>query len=119
MQNHKRYIGHSENVLERLGKHVSTLNDGTHDCLLLQGDWDRVQEKHTTFRLSALSVGQNWMEKRKREEEEARLIEGSDKERLYNQLHRGRYINSDVKIIVSLSPPTGKHIPLSRRVRKS
>lgn len=84
MQNGKRYIGHSENLLERLGKHVSSLNDGAHDCLLLQEDWDQAEERHTTFRLSALSVGQGWMEKSDREKEESRLIGKSEKEQLYN-----------------------------------
>ena len=98
MHTGKRYIGQSQNVLERLGKHVSMLNDGKHDCVLLQKDWNQAmpkEEKHIIFRFIALSVGSRWAEKNKREEEERRLIKESDPELLYNQLFNRRYINSE------------------------
>ena len=96
MANGKRYIGSSENVLERLGKHVSSLNDGVHDCVILQEDWDQTakKDKHILFRFIALSVGSCWNEKDKREEEEGRLIGETDPKLLYNQLQNRRYINS-------------------------
>lgn len=101
LQNGKRYIGQSENVLERLGKHISTLNDGTHDCFALQEDWDQTQEKHANFSLVALSLGQDWLEKGKRKEEEARLIGESNKEQLYNQLQQSLKDRQNYRVVFS------------------
>ena len=68
----RRYIGESENVLERLGKHVSTLRNGNHDCLALQTDWNRLGSDDFIFR--ALSLGPGWSDRRLRITKELTLL---------------------------------------------
>ena len=68
----RRYIGESENVLERLGKHVTTLRDGTHDCLSLQTDWNRLGSNDFIFRASSLGPG--WSDHRLRMAKEQALL---------------------------------------------
>lgn len=68
----RRYIGESENVLERLGKHVTTLRDGTHDCLALQADWSRLGSNDFIFR--AISLGPGWSDRRLRIAKELALL---------------------------------------------
>ena len=38
LSNGKTYIGETDNILERIRSHVSSLNDGTHDGNQLQKD---------------------------------------------------------------------------------
>ena len=48
----KRYIGETQNTLERLGKHVATLQKGIHECLPLQADWNKdIHNLNKTFSL--------------------------------------------------------------------
>ena len=55
------YIGQTQSILERFGKHLSSLNDGTHDCLKLQDDWN----KHfsSNFRFEIIVSGSRWQDK--------------------------------------------------------
>lgn len=80
----KRYIGESENVLERLGKHVSSLNDGVHDCRELQKDWIKTEKKLENFVFRIIAVGDEWCEKEKRIQEEKRLLDATVEENFYN-----------------------------------
>lgn len=88
VQNTKRYIGQTENLLERLGKHVSTLNDKKHDCLALQKDWNESPEPAKNFVFRVISAGPEWINKGKREQEEGCLIEKIEVSFLYNQLRQ-------------------------------
>ena len=77
----KRYIGHTENPFERLGKHVSTLNDGTHDCQQLQKDWTG---KPGDFSFKVLQIGDQWRDKKTRVEEEKRILATCSTDQVYN-----------------------------------
>ena len=83
----KRYIGHTENILERFGKHVSALNDCVHDCQQLQEDWTT---RSNDFVFRVLQIGVEWRDKQKRVETEKELISTYNPEQLYNA--RGLYI---------------------------
>ena len=52
----KRYIGETQNLLERLGKHVATLETQTHDCLSLQVDWSSEKEQNNLADAFSISV---------------------------------------------------------------
>jgi ribosome biogenesis protein Nip4 len=41
ISNNKVYIGESECMLARFGKHVATLTQSKHDCKELQKDWNK------------------------------------------------------------------------------
>ncbi len=51
----KIYVGQSINVSARLGTHWRTLMSNTHDCMLLQLDWNKYGQ--TLFKFICLTVG--------------------------------------------------------------
>ena len=68
----KVYIGESENLLTRLGKHVASLTQNQHDCTNLQQDWNQFGLKSHSFRI--LRHGPSWNTVEKRHTEEAILL---------------------------------------------
>ena len=69
----KKYIGESQNILERLGKHTSTLNRQTHDCLSLQNDWNKYGKEQ--FKIQILFIGKKWEDLEKRKNMQDSIIE--------------------------------------------
>ena len=45
------YIGESENLLTRLGKHAASLTQNQHDCIDLQQDWNQFGLQGHSFRI--------------------------------------------------------------------
>ena len=68
----KKYIGESQNILERLGKHTSTLNRQTHDCLSLQNDWNKYGKEQ--FKIQILFIGKKWEDLEKKVIERVHLL---------------------------------------------
>jgi hypothetical protein len=52
------YIGESENLLVRLGKHVASLTQNQHDCVDLQQDWNQFGLQGHSFHI--LRRGPSW-----------------------------------------------------------
>lgn len=80
----KRYVGQSQNLLERLGKHVAALQNKVHDCLPLQTDWTK--EAHNlkeAFSIKAFDYVPLGDSKEQRQEETA-YIQSQDPLTLYN-----------------------------------
>ena len=69
----KKYIGESQNILERLGKHTSTLNQQTYDCLSLQNDWNKYGKEQ--FKIQILFIGKTWEDSEKRKNMQDSLIQ--------------------------------------------
>lgn len=89
----KKYIGESQNILERLGKHTSTLNRQTHDCFSLQNDWNKYGKEQ--FKIQILFIGKKWEDSEKRKNMQDSLIEQlpllerynlPSKEQIYSQV---------------------------------
>lgn len=86
----KRYIGETQNLLERLGKHVATLQTQTHDCLSLQADWTSEKKENNLANAFSISVfaheDQNnvVMDKKKQKAQESMYLSRFDPETLYN-----------------------------------
>nr|YP_009104957.1 putative GIY-YIG homing endonuclease [Watanabea reniformis]AIT93630.1 putative GIY-YIG homing endonuclease [Watanabea reniformis] len=47
----KVYIGETEELLARLGKHSASLKQNTHDCKELQEDWNQFGKEKFTFKV--------------------------------------------------------------------
>ena len=80
----KRYVGQSQNLLERLGKHVAFLQNKVHECLPLQADWTK--EAHNlkeAFSIKAFDYVPLGDSKEQRQEETA-YIQSQDPLTLYN-----------------------------------
>ena len=50
-QKRKVYIGETEQLLARLGKHSSSLKQNKHDCKRLQEDWNQFGKEKFTFKV--------------------------------------------------------------------
>nr|YP_009106144.1 putative GIY-YIG homing endonuclease [Paradoxia multiseta]AIT94984.1 putative GIY-YIG homing endonuclease [Paradoxia multiseta] len=72
------YIGESENLLARLGKHAASLAQKQHDCTDLQQDWNQFGLKGHSFRI--LRHGPSWADGEKRRNEEALILKEEQKE---------------------------------------
>lgn len=72
------YIGESENLLVRLGKHAASLTQKQHDCTDLQQDWNQFGLKGHSFRI--LRHGPSWNDVEKRRTEEALILKEKQKE---------------------------------------
>jgi hypothetical protein len=70
--NGKRYIGESENVLDRLGKHSRALIAGKGECAALQEDWNNFTQ--TQFEARVLVNGPEWADQKKRLSKEREFI---------------------------------------------
>jgi len=66
------YIGESENLLARLGKHAASLTQNQHDCTDLQQDWNQFGLQGHSFRI--LRHGPSWNTVEKRRTEEAIIL---------------------------------------------
>lgn len=70
--NNKRYIGESANVLDRLGRHTRTLENGVSDCSSLQADWSRYGPSQ--FEATVVCIGAKWQSREARLEKENEII---------------------------------------------
>jgi hypothetical protein len=77
----KIYFGESSNVTSRLGRHWYALINKTHDCKVLQNDFDLYGSNFFEFYI--LSIGSNWISKFKRKKKEEELIK-ANKRKVYN-----------------------------------
>ena len=84
ISNKKVYIGESECLLARFGKHVATLTQNKHDCKELQKDWNTFGIK--TFTIKVLYFGKAYASQDTRREKEKSVIKHklSDSFLLYN-----------------------------------
>ena len=85
----KRYIGETQNTLERLGKHVAILQKGIHDCLPLQADWDKEKLIHNLNKAFSLKVF-DYVPKgdsKLRKKQEIEYLLSRDPLTLYNVVH--------------------------------
>lgn len=86
----KRYIGETQNLLERLGKHVATLQTQTHDCSSLQADWSSEKEQNNLADAFSISVFAPQgdedvvMDQKKRRAQESAYLARFNPETLYN-----------------------------------
>ena len=87
--NKKRYIGQSKNVLERLGKHVATLQFGSHDCLMLQKDWThekRAGNIENAFLIKIICLGSEFLDEKTRKTREVEYLSTFDAALVYNRI---------------------------------
>lgn len=75
----QRYIGASENIIERWKAHLAALKNGKHGCVTMQASWD----KHggQTFAFTVAALIENWD---KRIEHERMLIKATNPRKLFN-----------------------------------
>jgi len=66
------YIGITQNILERFGKHSATLAINRHDCPALQEDWNRLGQDNFTF--TTICSGPKWANRKNRELKETSVI---------------------------------------------
>ena len=66
------YIGESENLLARLGKHAASLAQNQHDCKDLQQDWNQFGLQGHSFRI--IRHGPSWNTVKRRRAEEAIIL---------------------------------------------
>jgi hypothetical protein len=66
------YIGESENLLARLGKHAASLTQNQHDCIDLQQDWNQFGLQGHSFRI--LRHGPCWNTVERQRAEEASIL---------------------------------------------
>lgn len=78
----KRYIGESSYCLSRLRNHLKDLINSTHHCQALQADFNKWGLHN--FEATIIDSGDKWKEQKVRRQEETRLIETSDKDKIYN-----------------------------------
>lgn len=81
--NNKRYIGESENVLDRLAKHTRNLKKGVSECYELQKDWNTYDP--TYFEAIVLHIGPEWKSREVRLKKERELICSYLPKDIYNQ----------------------------------
>lgn len=72
------YIGESENLLVRLGKHVASLTQNQHDCVDLQQDWNQFGLQGHSFHI--LRHGPSWDTAEKRRAFEAIVLKHMQQE---------------------------------------
>ena len=66
------YIGITQNILERFGKHSARLAINRHDCAALQEDWNRLGQDNFTF--TTICSGPEWANRKDRELKEKSVI---------------------------------------------
>lgn len=107
----KRYIGETQNLLERLGKHVAILQTQTHDCSALQADWSKETKENNLANAFSISVFAHQdkedvvMDKKKRKVQESMYLSRFDPETLYNVSHtplRGDDKRENYRVIVQI-----------------
>lgn len=109
----KIYIGHTQNLLERFGKHSATLALNGHDSPTLQNDWLRLGKDNFTF--TVVCSGPEWGDRKDRELKEESVIKQKIEEsyNVYNSDLKGsfhknykRSIQIDGKIYPSIEEAT-------------
>lgn len=83
----KVYVGQSENLLARFGKHYASLTQNQHDCKALQNDWNQFKDQPLqNFEMRVICSGSEWESLQKRCEKEKFVIEQKIKDSfsLYN-----------------------------------
>ena len=100
LKNKKVYIGQSENILGRLGRHTENLEKNRHDCQELQNDFNFYGKKNFNFEALKKSYGPQFNKLAVREQSEQRLIQQTDSLLLYNKLPANsiHYFAQKVKI---------------------
>lgn len=101
LENGRMYIGQTQNLLERLGKHSATLIKQNADCADLQEDWQKYGQ--SSFEIQLLAIGERYATAAARISEEQTLIKNAVDQGLplYNQLTQRtgkRNIRQPVKI---------------------
>lgn len=86
LKNYKVYIGESNNVLSRLGRHCDNLENNRHDCLKLQQDFNKYGKHVFLFEALQCSFELNLTVERKKKE--MCLIDKVPLAFRYNQLHQ-------------------------------
>lgn len=82
--NNKVYIGESECMLARFGKHVGSLDQNTHDCRELQEDWNKFGKENFEFKV--IHSGETYASQNARRAREKTVIQQKKSESflLYN-----------------------------------
>ena len=78
------YIGEPQNLLERLGKHVATLESNVSDCPLLQQDWYQFGKE--SFEITIVDMSPLYTDKKKRKKLEKEQIEKFTASSLQNKV---------------------------------
>lgn len=90
--NQKQYIGESENVLGRLGRHAVSLQKKRSDCVEMQKDFNKYSKENFLF--TAFEVDLKYENKDLRKQRETALIEQIPEQLRYNQLEAPEYSTS-------------------------
>lgn len=64
LKNKKIYIGESQNLLTRIGRHCELLSDGRNECLSLQDDFNNYGKDQFIFEV--LAHGNDWDSRQRR-----------------------------------------------------
>jgi predicted GIY-YIG superfamily endonuclease len=80
--NGKRYIGESNNVLDRVAKHTRNLSNRASECYELQKDWDLYGSSQ--FESNVICIGPEWETQEARLKKENELICSYSPEEIYN-----------------------------------
>lgn len=80
----KVYIGQSENLLARFGKHSVSLTQNQHDCKELKKDWNIFKDQHLkNFEMRAICLGFEWNTLEKRRGKEQLVIQQKIKDSFF------------------------------------
>lgn len=80
--NQRRYIGESNNILDRLAKHTRNFQKGFSECYELQQDWNLYGSG--AFEASVLYIGPEWNSREARIKKESEIINSYSPEKVYN-----------------------------------
>jgi hypothetical protein len=69
IQTKKVYIGESENLLARFGKHAASLTQNKHDCKELQQDWNQFGKQGFEFKIICFGEAYSSQDDRRKKEQ--------------------------------------------------
>nr|AOC61479.1 putative GIY-YIG homing endonuclease [Rhexinema sarcinoideum] len=100
LKNQKVYIGQSENILGRLGRHTESLEKNRHDCQELQKDFNFYGKENFVFEALKNTEGADFTKLAIRKYFEQRLIQQTNSLLLYNKppINSTQYFAQKVKI---------------------
>ena len=102
--NGKRYIGETTHLIERIGRHLFNLNQGTNECLSLQQDWTFEKERNNiinTFDINILEIDTDIVrDKKLRKEREMKYISQLDSTAVYNTIGVKKNTNTRKVVII-------------------
>ena len=78
LKNNKIYIGQSENILGRLGRHSENLEKNRHDCQELQNDFNCYGKAYFIFEALKDTYGPQFTKQGFREQYEQKLFQQTD-----------------------------------------